>query len=336
MADKVGWDSFVNAPAREPLTLLSRADMCQLSDDELEDYNAARAVWHANPSAVRTTQVEKAFSIIDQVMASNHRDGDRLRGAVVIDSESSLGKTTIATRYGRDFHRRIYRRYGPKTSTGSQRLPVAYIPLPGEVTLKGLNKQVLKFYKHPAATHATKVDLAELVVDAVITCETQLIIIDDLHFVDYSHREGKAVANHLKGLANAMPVTFMYTGVGLIRRRFFSEGADGHMEMAQMGRRTTRCPVAPFTVSTDAGFRAWVDLLAALQVQLLLADAPDNVLTRHARELHRRTQGHIGSLTNLLEHACQVAIASGTEDITDETLALAVADNASETCAAPR
>src|SRR5664280_417685 len=149
--------------------------MSGLPDDALEDYNAARAVWHANPAAVRTTQVVAAYSIIDQVMAGNHRDGDRLRGAVVIDSESSLGKTTIATRYGKDFHRRIYRRYGPTTSNGSQRLPVAYVPLLGETTLKGLNKQILKFYRHAAATRDTKADLVALVVDCVTSSETRLI-----------------------------------------------------------------------------------------------------------------------------------------------------------------
>ena len=337
LADKIGWDAFVNSGPRDSLPSLSRDEMGALSSEALEDYNAARAVWHANPAAVRTSQVAAAYSVIEQVMAGNHRDGDRLRGAVVIDSEPALGKTTIATRYGRDFHRRIYRRYGPTTDSGSQRLPVVYVPLRSATTLKDLNKQILKFYRHPAGSRDTKADLVALVVDAVTTGETRLIIIDDLHFVDYSHRDGKAVANHLKGLANALPVTFMYTGVGLLERRFFTEGTLGNpksVEVAQMARRTTRCAVAPFTLSTDAGFRAWVDLLAALQSQLLLADAPPDVLTRHARELFRRTQGRIGSLTGLLEHACHVAVATGIEDITADVLSMSVADNASETSAA--
>ena len=337
LADKVGWDTFVNTGARDPLTVLSRREMAELSEEALEDYNAARQVWHANPAAVRTSQVAAAYSVIDQVMAGNHRDGDRLRGAVAIDSEPGLGKTTIATRYGRDFHRRMYRRYGPTTSEGSQRLPVAFVPLQSATTLKDLNKQILRFYRHPAGSRDTKADLVALVVDSVTTAETRLIIIDDLHFVDYNHRDGQAVANHLKGLANALPVTFMYIGVGLLERRFFTEGNDRGskgLEVAQIARRTTRCPVAPFTLSTDAGFRAWVDLLAALQSQLLLADAPPDVLTRHARELFRRTQGRIGSLTGLLEHACHIAVTTGIEDITTEVLSMSVADNASETSAA--
>ena len=57
LADKVGWDAFVNSGPRDPLPSLSRDEMGALSDDALEDYNAARAVWHANPATVRTTQV---------------------------------------------------------------------------------------------------------------------------------------------------------------------------------------------------------------------------------------------------------------------------------------
>jgi MoxR-like ATPase len=49
---------------------------------------------------------------------------------VVIDAEPGLGKTTIATRYARDFHRRE----GPVTEGGHQRLPVAFVPLSAGIT----------------------------------------------------------------------------------------------------------------------------------------------------------------------------------------------------------
>jgi len=110
LARKTGWDAFVNAAQREPLAVLSTAEMAGLSGEELEDYTQARMVWNANLPTVRTTQLDLAYGIIDQVMASGHRDGDRLRGSVVIDAAPGLDKTTIATRYARDFHRRTYRR----------------------------------------------------------------------------------------------------------------------------------------------------------------------------------------------------------------------------------
>ena len=92
---------------------------------------------------MQTAQFSRAYGVMDQVMASNRRDSDNLRGAVVIDAAPALGKTTIATRYARDFHRKTIRRLGSRTPDGHQRLPVAYVPLAAGTTLKGLNLKLL-------------------------------------------------------------------------------------------------------------------------------------------------------------------------------------------------
>lgn len=329
LSRKRGWNEFVNAAARESLPRLSRPELQALSRDEREDYDEARRVWNANLPTVKTQQLTGAYEVIDQVMASARRDADRLRGSVVIDAEPGLGKTTIATRYARDVHRREVRRHGPCTAAGHQRLPVAFIPLQAGITLKGLNVKILEFYGHLAAERATSPRLASLAVDCVLSCDTRLIVIDDLHFVDFGHRDGMQVSNHLKSLANEMPVTFIYVGVGLRQRRFFDEGMLGErVAMAQTSRRATRCPVLPYSIDTDAGMRAWVDLLAALESHIVLADAGPGMLTGQARELFRRTQGHIGSLTTLIERVCDRAIRTSVETITAELLTSSTIDNA--------
>lgn len=68
----------------------------------------------------------------------------------MIDAEPSLGKA-IATPYAQQFHRKTYLRYGLTTAEGYLRLPVAFLPLTPDVTLKGLNQKLLEFYRHPAA-----------------------------------------------------------------------------------------------------------------------------------------------------------------------------------------
>lgn len=98
LGEKRGWDRFVNGAQREDFETLDRAQMARLGEDDLADYNEARMVWNANLPTVRTPQLERANSIIDMVMASARRDGDKLRGSAVIDAEAGLGKTTIATR----------------------------------------------------------------------------------------------------------------------------------------------------------------------------------------------------------------------------------------------
>lgn len=329
LSRKQGWHEFVHAARRDPLERLTRDDLACLSDEEREDYDEARRVWNANLPTVKTQQLTDAYGVIDQVMASGRRDGDRLRGSVVIDAAPGLGKTTIATRYGRDLHRREVRRHGPSTHEGHQRLPVAFIPLTSEITLKGLNVKLLEFYGHAAANRATSPRLASMAVDCVVSCQTRLIIIDELHFVDFRHRRGVEVSNHLKSLANEMPATFVYVGVGLQERKFFDEGlVGGGAELAQTARRATRCPVTPYSYDSPAAARAWTDLLAALEKHIVLADSRPGMLSEHAGELFRRTQGHIGSLTTLIERACDQAIRTGIETITDTVIAKTSIDNA--------
>lgn len=329
LSRKQGWHEFVHSARRDPLERLSRDDLAGLDEEEREDYNEARRVWNANLPTVKTQQLTDAYDVIDQVMASGRRDGDRLRGSVVIDAAPGLGKTTIATRYGRDLHRREVRRHGPRTRVGDQRLPVAFIPLSSEITLKGLNVKLLEFFGHAAAERATSPRLASMAVDCVVSCETRLIIIDELHFVDFRHRRGIEVSNHLKSLANEMPATFVYVGVGLQERKFFDEGLIGDgAALAQTARRATRCPVTPYTHDSPAAARAWTDVLAALEQHIVLADARPGMLTDHASTLFRRTQGHIGSLTTLIERACDQAIRTGAETITETLISSVSIDNA--------
>ena len=138
--------------------------------------------------------------------------------------------------------------------------------------MKGLNQKLLRFYGHPAATRSTRAELGSLAVDCVQACRTQLIILDDLHFIDFKHRHGHQVSNHLKGLANEMPVTFLYVGVRLREKKFFDDGLLGEdASYAQTSRRATRCDIAPFTHATNSGARAWSALLAALEAQVILS-----------------------------------------------------------------
>lgn len=331
MASKAGWNAFAESGQRRPPPTLTYEKLRNLGHTELEDYNEARAIWNANPAVVKTAQLTAAFEILDQVMASNYRDGDRLRGSAVIDAKPALGKTTIATLYARKFHRRSIERYSAKTPEGHQRIPVAFIPLDAGITLKGLNQKLLSFYGHPGANRATTSRLAALAVDCVRSCQTKLIIFDDVHFIDFKHRRGQEVSNHFKGLANEMPATFVYVGVNLTKQKFFDEGLLGEDAVfAQTSRRATRVPVEPFTIGTNARMKAWCHVLTAFEKHLLLLNKQPGMLTSIAREIFAKNGGYIGSLTNLLDRASHYAIRSGEERITAQTIDAVTVDNAAE------
>lgn len=327
---KAGWIDFVNAGPREDFPTLTRTQMRRLPDDELEDYNEARSVWNANPTMVKTPQLRHAHSVIDQVMASSFRDGNSVRGSVALDARPGLGKTTIATSYARNYEIRQRRRHGHSTRDGHPRLPVAFIPLSAGMTLKQLNQKLLRFYDHPAATRASRAELGSLAMDCIHSAETRLIILDDLHFINFNDRTGTNVSNHLKWLSNESAATFVYIGVGLKEKRFFEEGFAGGAELSQTARRTTSCRVAPFSCSTANGKKAWEALLSTFEQHLKLAEDPTATLSKHSAYLFDRTQGHIASLTNLIDRACALAIDSGTETITYSILEEVIVDNAAE------
>ena len=107
--------------------------MRTLSDDEPKDYNDVRCVWNANPITIRTPQLASTFELLDEIMASNVRDANRIRGTAVIDAAPALGKTTITTAHARRYHGRAIRRSTVRTPEDHRRLPVVYVPLPAGV-----------------------------------------------------------------------------------------------------------------------------------------------------------------------------------------------------------
>ena len=53
----------------------------------------------------------------------------------------------------------------------------------------------------------------------------RVLVIDDLHFLEWRNSSGIEISNHFKYIANEFPVTLMFIGVGLAARGLFSEGA---------------------------------------------------------------------------------------------------------------
>ncbi|MEU3282691.1 TniB family NTP-binding protein, partial [Streptomyces antibioticus] len=270
LSRKEGWNQYVNTPPRQRPEKLTRGQIAALSDDAREDYNDLRPDWHANYGIIQTPQLAAIHEELDQIVASNRQDGDRIRSAAVIDALPGLGKTTIANQYGRTYDRQQRRRLGPVTDEGHERVPVFRVGLTSNTTLRTLNRMICEFYGHPATDRANAAALASHALDCVLSCESRLGIIDDIHFIDLDRKDGLAVSNHLKWLANELPVTFIYVGVGLAERRFFADGLTGkNTVLAQTARRWTRLGVDPFRLTSDQGRQHWRKLMGAVLVRVL-------------------------------------------------------------------
>ena len=332
LSRKEGWRRWADATARERPEPLNNQQIRRLSQEAREEYDDTRADWHANFGTIKTPQLAAIHDELDQIVATNRQDPDRVRGAAVIDALPGLGKTTIANTFARDVDRAQRLRHGPVTDEGHERLPVFRVGLTSRTTLRTLNRMICEFYAHPGTDRASAAQLASWAVDCVLSCDTRVGVIDDLHFIDPHRRDGIEVANHLKWLANELPVTFLFAGVGLSERRLFAEGLTGDSAvMAQTARRWTRLELPPFTVADESGRRQWHSLLKATERQLVLGAARPGMLTDLGDYLFARTGGYIGSFITLITRGCYKAIRTSAEELTGDLLDTIRIDEASET-----
>jgi hypothetical protein len=331
LSRKEGWRRYVDTPPRDRPEQLLPAQLERLGEGAREDYDEARHDWHANFGTLRTPQLAAVHDELELIVSAGRQDPDRVRGAAVIDALPGLGKTTAANSFARGFDRAQIRRHGPLTSEGHERVPVFRVGLTSNTTLRTLNRMICEFYGHPGTGRASAAELASHALDCVLSCESRAGIIDDVHFIDPRRKDGLDVSNHLKWLANELPVTFIYAGVGLAERRFFAEGLTGeNAVLAQTARRWTRLEVPPFEIVSGEGRQHWRGLLKAAERQLVLARAQPGMLTGLADYLFERTTGHIGSFVTLITRGCFKAIRSGEERLTAGLLDGVRIDEASE------
>jgi AAA domain len=331
LSRKEGWRRYVDAPARQRPEQLAPGQLGELSEAARDGYDESRHDWHANFGILRTPQLAALHDELDLIVSSGRQDPDRIRGAAVIDALPGLGKTTAATSFARAFDRAQMRRHGPVTGDGHERVPVFRVGLASNTTLRTLNRMICEFYGHPGTDRASAAQLASYALDCVLSCETRAGIIDDIHFIDPRRKDGIDVSNHLKWLANELPVTFIYTGAGLAGRGLFAEGLTGHnTALAQTGRRWTRLELPPFEIVSVEGREQWQGLLKATERQLVLARARPGMLTGLAGYLFERTSGHIGSFITLITRGCFKAIRTGQETLTSSLLDTVRIDEASE------
>lgn len=330
---KAGWFAMAEAPPRTRPPLLTAQEVAALPADGRRRYDQARAAWHANLGPIRTPQVDAVFESLEEICGSNLQDGGKVRPAAVLDALPGLGKTTAALAFGRWFHREQVDLHGPLLETGDgtwQRIPVAYLGLTSHTTMRSLNAMLCRFYGLPERGNADV--LAHRAAECVVNCKTRLVIVDDVHFLDISRRDGREVANHFKWLANVFPVTFLFAGVGLRARGLLDEGLAGaDAVFSQTARRWNVLPLDPFEIRTQEGKRTWRKLLLGIERELVLSGSWHGMIAGDLAEyLFARSTGHFASLMSLISRGCYRAIKTGEESLTAGLLDQVRIDQAAE------
>lgn len=228
LSRKEGFRGFVENPARSQPDLLSEQQLASLTEEERNRYDRRRSVWHANLPFIKTAQVLELHNHMGLIVESNQQDGDKAKGAIAIEGPAGAGKSMATLAYVADFHRRQIAEWGRFTDDGNERWPVCRVGMTGDTGMKDFNRALLGFYNHAGTTRGTAVDFADRALDCVLSCQTQLLVVDDLHFLK-QRTTSTQISNQFKYISNEFPLTIIFIGIGLRQRGLYSDGtyADG-------------------------------------------------------------------------------------------------------------
>ncbi|MFC7219405.1 AAA family ATPase [Streptomyces polyrhachis] len=332
LSRKEGFGRLADAPPRPRPEPLSRRQLKSLGEEALAEYNRGRRKWHANLGPLVTPQMEELHEDLSDIFDSNDQDSDKVKGGIALDAFPGLGKTTAVLAFARKLHRRIIQEEGKYTDEGHERWPVCRVGLASNTGMRDFNRSILEYYGHPGRFRGTAAEFGYRALDSVLSAETEILIVDDLHFLKWRNKNGIEVSNHFKYIANEFPVTLLLIGVGLEKRGLFSEGEDyENAILAQTGRRTTRLGMAPFTIDSEKGRTDWRNTLLAIEERVVVTDKyPGMIADELSDYLFARSTGHIGSLMTLINRGCQRAVRTGVERLDKKLLDQVKNDSAAE------
>lgn len=333
LARKEGWFAYVDAPDLEQPEQLNSGRLKSLSDDARMDYEQRRRVWHANLGPIATPQYKRVFQQMEDIVASNQQTADKAKAAIAIDSPAGMGKTTVAQGFGRQYQREILAQEGPTTDAGHQRIPVCRVGMTGNTGMVAFSQAMLSFYAHPGTSRGRAREFADRARDLMASCQTKLLIIDEMHFLHWGNRQGVEVSNQCKAIANDFGVTLVFIGIGLGDNGLYSDGmSPADVIIAQMATRTTRLSMDRFQIKNEQGRKEWRDLLLAVEKKVVLANSRQGMVADDLSDyLFARSSGRIGSLVSLINRGCHLAVRTGAERLDQRLLDEVSIDVAAET-----
>lgn len=308
----------INTPpslnAWESLTQILESQTPSFTKSTIDDYeamdaleqrrfNTDRKAFVSGGMTVDTPQVTELILGTETAMSQNINAMTGRRG-IMVTGPSTVGKTTACVALMRYVYSEFQRQCAAELADGA--VPVAYVEVPPSSTPKGLMQRFADFYALPYQNRTSLNELKRAVVHAMRECKTQVVVVDELHnLARRSSSNGESV-DTLKDLSNDSPATFVYAGINLEESGLLA-GPRGD----QVARRFSLIRMSPYNYETAEESRAWRGVVMAFSKALpLFAHDPKDLLT-HAKWLHERSGGNIGTLQSILVQSTHKLIDGG-------------------------
>jgi hypothetical protein len=312
---KEDWRAYLDyePPARPELP--PPAGYQAMSQAQRRGLDTARDAHHSALVLAWTPPVRRFETEIFELLTANEYAPAGARPGLLIDGPATVGKSTLVKMIARKFELQLRDEHPERfVDQIGDYVPVVYLSVPDAVTPKQISLALARYLHVP--TKGTKDDIDHVILKALRRCGTQLLIIDDLHFLDCSYKEGRASNDHIKYLANHAPCTIVGTGVDLTESPLLSEGS-GTDRNTQTAGRFAHHKLHRFAIATAADRTEWVTVVKTLEDALVLyRHHPHSLARTHWRYLHERTGGSIAALHTLIRRAAIRAVRDGTEAVT--------------------
>lgn len=222
--------------------------------------------------------------------------------------EPGSGKTVIRQAYAD--------RYPPRDGEEGTEFPVLYI----DASL-GMSRQRLgnKFRRATSAPHRilSREDPSEWSIDRVIKCKTELVILDDSHFMFFNHRSSQSAAEmygFVKDLVDTGMVVVLLVGEPSIDKFVY--------DIPAFERRGYRSHILEPLTNSAQDLQAFGDVLKSIDKRLPFSRLSQ--LENYRDHFHQYSGGQIGRVMNIVEAAAYLALNDRSACILVEHLRAAV------------
>lgn len=207
-------------------------------------------------------------------------------------------------------------RFPPRDGDTGREFPVLYIDASLGGSLKRLGFKIQKATESPHRIMSRE-DPIEWSVDRLLKCKTELLILDDAHFMFFNQRTSQVAAElygFVKDVVDTKKIAVLLVGEADI---------DTYVhDIPAFRRRGYRSDVLFPLTNDPEDLASFGDLLTSIDRRLPFREP--SKLKNHADHFHRFSGGQIGLVMNVVIEAANLALAARTACILTEHLREAV------------
>ncbi len=307
-----GWQHYVeHRHDYQPPALLTRAEYDRLPDAHRGLYDMARETAIGNLPRHETPMGQVLMNKVALTLRANTANtAPGVRTGLFVSADAGLGKSTLVSEIAARFDEAQRQRaeFFPSVAGNRDRwVPVAWLSVGSEVSIKGLCRDLLGFYGEVARKSASAADLSALVRKVIVQCGTLLLVLDDITRLRMHREADQNAADFIRSLMET-GATILGIGVDIPGSGLLNEGqasARSRSLLTQTRRRFTVHTLGSFTDETGDAYAAWLSHLKAVEEDLPLLDKAPGMLTDGDTPAYllRRTSGVVGTLTRLITEA---------------------------------